>query len=91
MRVNLRIDHLVLEGVELTPRERARFQQALEVELGRLLGASAAGVAAGETPGPTHNHALESVRPAPVALAPGWDGASLGRQVARAVYGGLPR
>ncbi|HJV48382.1 MAG TPA: hypothetical protein VJ549_03810 [Geothrix sp.] len=37
MNLHLRIDRLVLEGTDLTPRDRARLQAALGSELAALL------------------------------------------------------
>lgn len=37
MNIHLHIDRLVLDGIALAPRERARLQAALEQELRRLL------------------------------------------------------
>jgi hypothetical protein len=85
MTIHLRIDHLLVDGVELAPVELARFQEALESELARLLEAPDA------LDSVSHGYALEAVRTEPIALAEGWDGTSLARQVASAVYGGLPR
>ena len=37
MNINLHIDHLILEGIQLSPSQRALLQATVESELSRLL------------------------------------------------------
>ena len=37
MNINLQIDRLILEGIEISPSQRALLQVSVENELGRLL------------------------------------------------------
>jgi hypothetical protein len=80
--IALHIERLVLDGFALGPGQERLVRAALEAELGRLL--AAGGLAAGLAGG----GAVPALRVAPLRAA-GGDAAGLGRQVARAVYGGL--
>jgi hypothetical protein len=85
MNVSIHIERLILDGLAFTPGQVALVQAAFEAELGRLLAGGglspelAAGAAVPSLPGGT------------VRVAAGGSPARFGRQVARAVYGGLGR
>lgn len=97
MNIRVHIDRLILDGLDLLPVQRTELQAALEAELARLLSAG------GLSPALENGAALPVLRlgelsplPAgelPASSAPGAPGAAagLGRQIARAVYGGLGR
>lgn len=83
MNIRLHIERLILDGVALSAAERPHLQAAMEMELGRLL--EERGIASGLESGV----ALDSVRGGAVQLGHHPSGKGLGRQVARAVYGGI--
>ena len=78
--VNLRIDHLVLDGTGLETRDGPRLRAAIEAELTRLLGEGAWG----------GHRLLQVVRAEPLApAAPHPE--SLGAQIGAAIHASLPR
>jgi len=83
MNINLRIENLILDGIEVSPQQRPALQSALEMELGRLL--SEQGLASGLTRG----GAIRELRGGTIQVSAGGDPATLGQQIARAVYGGI--
>lgn len=80
--VRLRVDRLVLDGIPLAAADRPLVRAALEAELARLLGEG--GISAEWTGG----GAVPRLR-APAVVDATADAASLGRQIANAVYGGI--
>jgi hypothetical protein len=83
LNIELHIEHLVLDGLTVTPRERTLIGAAVESELSRLL---REGGLAGELAGGV---ALPSLDTGNIQLASGNDPWRLGEQIARAVYGGI--
>jgi adenosylcobinamide amidohydrolase len=82
VNVDVRIDRLVLDGIDLTHADRPRLQAAVETELGRLLAEQPAlGVASGG--------AVPVVRGGNLRL--GGPATELGGRIARAVHEGLAR
>jgi hypothetical protein len=83
MNINVHIERLVLDGMEVSHRERPVLQKAAEAELARLLalGGLAPGLGAGGT--------LHQVRGGTIQLQEGQNGTALGKEVARAVHGGI--
>jgi len=80
-RVEVTIDELILHG--FAPGDRHAIAEALQGELARLLreqGVPAAFTQGGE---------VERLDGGSFAVAPSAKGASVGRQVAQAVYGGV--
>ena len=81
MSIQVNIDRLILEGVDLSQRERPLLITAVETELARLLTEGGlphrAGVARRE----------QSAEPIQVTADP----TQLGQQIARSVYGGMNR
>lgn len=83
MAINVRIERLILENLPLTADQGGLVQAALETELASLLEQDNTSLnleRAGFVPG---------ISPAPLQLAGNLSPAELGRQIARAVYGGL--
>jgi hypothetical protein len=83
--VNLRIERLVLEGFSLRPGEHRVVRAAAEAELSRLFsegGVSAAMLSGGAVPRLSADD---------ISVAGDADAGALGRQIARAVYGGIGR
>ena len=83
MNVNLNIERLVLEGFQLRPGEHLLVRAATERELSRLLtegGVSSQMLLGGAVPRLTAGD---------IRVAADADARSLGRQIARAVYGGI--
>lgn len=83
MKITLRIERLILDGIELTPADRPAFQQALEAELARLLAEG------GVAPGLAGGMAVPAVRAGGFEMSGGGDPVRLGKQVASSVYGGI--
>lgn len=79
MKVRLRIDSLTLEGLAVGPHQERALRAALETELAARF-AGAAKFAAG------HHHRLTAEAP---EFATQTD--LLGRQIARAIHGSVPR
>jgi len=84
MNIRLHIDRLVLEGLPVTRSQGPLVQAAVEAELSRLMseGGLAQELASGG--------AVPSVPADGINLA-GGSPANIGRQIARAVYGGIGR
>ena len=85
MNVNLNIERLVLEGFTLRPGEHLVVRAAAESELSRLLaegGVSPTLMSGGAVP----RLAAEDIR-----LPGDADADSIGRQIARALYGGIAK
>lgn len=78
--MNVHIDQLILDGFTFTEAEQAQLQAALSAELERLL---AAGGVSTQLAAGTERVAATPITP----MAPAHP-AQLGRQIARAVYGG---
>jgi hypothetical protein len=83
VNIKVHIERLVLDGIEVLPHQQPVLQAAVEGELVRLL---ADGRVA---PGLLNGGALASVPGGAVKLAGDGDPARLGRQIARAVQGGI--
>ena len=83
MSLHLHIDRLVLEGTALTPRDAARLQAALGLELEALLRARDL------HPGLAQGTALPNLPAAPMVLPAAPDPQAFGRQVARHLAGTL--
>jgi hypothetical protein len=79
MSIQVTIDRLILEGIELSQRERPLLETAVTTELARLLAENGlphqAGVAFRERP----------ANPIQVTADP----VQLGQQIARSIYGGI--
>lgn len=85
MNINLHIEKLVLEGLNLSPREGVQLQVAVEAELLRLLMTN--GLAEGLTTGET----LASLPVAPVTATKNNNPTQLGHQIAHSIYGGISK
>ncbi len=83
MRIELRIDRLVLEGLPLSAAQGALVQRAIEAELARLL--AEGGLAQSWDKGA----ALPAVQAAGITLSPGGSPAQMGAQIAQSVYSSL--
>ena len=84
MNIQLHIDRLVLDGIEVAYSAHPLLQTTVQAELTRLL--SANGLAAGLQTG----GARPTIYAQPIQLT-GDNPVQLGRQIARAVYGGINR
>ncbi|HEX6372417.1 MAG TPA: hypothetical protein VF006_26085 [Longimicrobium sp.] len=80
--IRVHIGRLVLDGIDLGPADRPLVRAALEAELVRLLGEGGIG------PDYASGGAAPRLR-APAVVDAAADPASLGRQIANAVYGGI--
>jgi hypothetical protein len=87
MNVNLHIERLILDGIDVEPAHRPVLQAALEAELARLLAQGGVG------PGLAAGGAVPALRGDGFQLSGGAGGnpRQLGRQIARAVHGGIGR
>src|SRR5207248_155653 len=83
LRIELHIERLSLDGLSVSPRERALVLSSVEAELSRLL---AEGGLSHELLG---GGALPSLRAGDLRLTAGSDARHLGMQIARAVYDGI--
>ncbi len=85
MNVNLHIERLVLDGIEVEPAGRPVLQAALAAELGRLLAQGGVG------PALAAGGAVPALRADGFQLSGTPNPRHLGRQIARAVFGGIGR
>ena len=85
MNIRIHIERLVLDGLPLAPGQAPFVQAAVEAELVRLLAAG------GVAPGLSGLGAVPALRAGGLQLAPDAAPAGVGRQIARAVYGGIGR
>ena len=85
MNVNLNIERLVLEGFSLRPGEHLLVREAAERELSRLLSAG------GVSPQLLSGGAVPRLAAPDIHVAGDADSGAIGRQIARAVYGGIGR
>lgn len=83
MSVHLRIDHLVLEGLSLSPRDGLRLQTSLDAELTKLLQDR------GLHPALARGIAVPSLPVTSMAMTTGANLSHLGRQIARNLAGSL--
>lgn len=84
MIVNLHIERLVIDGLAVGRHEGPAVEAAVAAELTRLIG---------DTAGPDRfadTGSQRLIRTEPIAQAAG-DGAHLGAQIGRAIYGGITR
>jgi hypothetical protein len=85
MKVKVRIDRLILEGLPVSRLQGPALQAAVEAELARMIAAG------GISPGLTAAGAVSSVSANSIQFASGTKPDSIGRQIARSVYGGIGR
>jgi hypothetical protein len=83
MNINLQIERLIIDGLNLAPGHGARVKATVETELSRLL------TARGLPQGLQNGAVLPNVRPASIQVSAGSNPLSMGRQIARAVYGSI--
>ena len=83
MNINFHIERLILDGISASPGERPLLQAAVEAELTRLLASG------GLSDTLQSGGALYNVRTAGIQLTSDGSPASLGEQIAGAVYGGI--
>jgi hypothetical protein len=83
MNVVLRIERVVLDGIEVAPSSESRLQTAMEGELRRLIAAE------GTSPLFANGGDMASVRGSEVVVGERTAPAALGRSVAQAVHAGL--
>lgn len=83
MNVNLTIDRIVLDGFSLDPGARAELHAALEQEISRLLAQSGLGTRL------QMSGDFAAVPPQRVEITAGHDPATLGREIAGAIYRGI--
>lgn len=83
MNIVVHIDRIVLDGVSITPQQRAQLHAAIEAELGRLL---AEGGITGDL---AVGGAVPSIDAGSIAPEADATGGGLGTGIARAVYGGI--
>jgi hypothetical protein len=83
MKYQIRIDWLVLDGLNITRHHGALVQAAVEAELSRLF------TEGGLSPALLSGGAIPAVPGGIVATRAAQNPAALGQQIARAVYGGI--
>ena len=77
--MKLQIDRLILENLDLSPRQRRQLQAAVEAELSRLL--TAQGLPAQVNP----NQPIAAL-PIDVQVAPATSSTQIGQQIAQSIY-----
>lgn len=82
MNVNLHIERLVIDGLSVGGRDGPLIEAALAAEITRLIGEG------GLDGRLDHGRALPLIRTEPIAR-PAADAAGLGRQIGRALVGGI--
>ncbi|WP_020565624.1 hypothetical protein [Methylosarcina fibrata] len=83
MNINLHIERLVLDGVNIEPRQRPLLQEALQVELSRLL--TSGGLSRDFAGG----LAVPRISAPNIPLVANIHPAQLGQQIARSIYEGI--
>jgi hypothetical protein len=83
MNYEIRIDRLVLEGLDVASRDGKLIQAAVAAELTRLV------TEGGLSPALQSGGAIPSLGGGIVEATPGGPPTVLGQRIARAVYGGL--
>ena len=83
MNIRIDIESLILEGISIESEQRARLQAAVETELARLLARG------GVAPELRSGGAVPSLKADAIRLSSDGTPARLGKQIARAVYGGI--
>ncbi len=82
MTIRVHIEHLILDGFDLSPADRVLVQTAMQTELARLL------TEGGVSPEIQHGGALRTVRAGELSAA-SREPALLGQQIAQSVYRGI--
>lgn len=85
MRINIHIEHLVLDGLTIAHGEQGLLQEAVTAELSHLL------TTHGLAPRLLSGDTLARARGGEFQLTGDGDPARLGGQIAQAVYGGIGR
>jgi hypothetical protein len=85
MNVSVHVERLILDGLPLAHAERPALQAAVQAELARLL------TEGGLSPALRGGGTRPSLPAGGIELTPSSEPGQLGRQIARAVYGGLGR
>lgn len=83
MNINLHIERMVLDGLQVSPRDRAQLQAAVEGELARLLGTD--GLRSELLSGGT----LRSLGAGEIHVTNQMSPVHLGNQIAQAVHSGV--
>lgn len=83
MNINVHIERLILDGLPIAHNQGPLVQAAVEAELARLLAAD------GLAPSLQAGGALYRVPAEGIQLASDGNPNTLGKQIARAVYGGI--
>jgi hypothetical protein len=83
MNISVHIERLILDGLTIPPSRHGLLQAAIAAELSRSLAAG------GLAPGLLSGGAVSDVRGGNVQLTGQASPSDLGRQIARAVYGGI--
>jgi hypothetical protein len=82
MNINLQIEKLILEGVDLSPRQRRQLQAAVETELSRLCTENG-------IPHSLQNSSTIPKMPANLNITNNSNPSLMGEQIAQSIYGGL--
>ncbi|MFH7026535.1 MAG: hypothetical protein ACHBN1_14275 [Heteroscytonema crispum UTEX LB 1556] len=80
MNINLQIEKLILEGIELSPRQRRQLQAAVEVELSRLCTENG-------LPSSLQNGGTIPKLPANLNITNNSNPSQMGEQIAQSIYG----
>ena len=85
MNIELHIERLILDGLQVEPRNRATLQAAVEAELTRLL------TTGGLRPELLSGAAVQSIRGREIQVTNQMPAAQIGNQIAHAVAGGIAK
>ena len=83
MNINLQIDRLILDGIDLTPSQRAHLQATLSAELSQLF------IAQGVPSQWQNGGAIASLPSGKLEVSQGSDPSQMGQQIAQQIYGRL--
>ncbi|MEL6763682.1 MAG: hypothetical protein AAFO87_08470 [Cyanobacteria bacterium J06607_6] len=83
MNVNLHIEELVLDGINLSPRQRSQLSAALQAELTRLIATE------GMSPSLQLGGWRDRLSASNLQLSPDQSPTAMGHHIAQSIYGGL--
>lgn len=82
MNINLQIDRLILEGIDLSPSQRAHLQAAVEAELSHLMTVNG-------LPPHLQNGGTIPRLPTNINLTDNLNPGQMGQQIAQSIYRGI--
>jgi hypothetical protein len=83
MKINLKIERLILRGIPLTTTDRTEMTAAIQLELGRLL------ASAGDSPPWANLDDLPHIQAQSISYHPGSSPIRLGREIAASLHSSI--